>query len=78
MLALQFEALIETLRDRHRSVLEGGGAALVERHRSRGKIPVRDRIDLLLDAASPFLDLSPLAAYGLYDGELPSAGIVTR
>ena len=77
MLALQFEALIETLRDRHRSVLEGGGAALVERHRSRGKIPVRDRIDLLLDAASPFLELSPLAANGLYDGELPSAGIVT-
>ena len=73
----QFDALIEVLRDRQRSVLDGGGAALVERHRARGKILVRDRIDLLLDAASPFLELSPLAADGLYGGELPSAGIVT-
>lgn len=77
MPALQFEGLIETLRDQHRSVLEGGGEALVERHRARGKIPVRDRIDLLLDPGSPFLELSPLAAHGLYGGELPSAGIVT-
>ena len=47
------------------------------RHRERGKIPVRDRVDLLLDIASPFLELSPLAAYGLYGGEVPAAGIVT-
>jgi 3-methylcrotonyl-CoA carboxylase beta subunit len=75
--AVRFDALIETLRDRQRSMLEGGGAALVQRHRARGKIAVRDRIDLLLDAGSPFLELSPLAAHGLYNGELPSAGIVT-
>jgi 3-methylcrotonyl-CoA carboxylase beta subunit len=75
--AVRFDALIETLRDRQRSMLEGGGAALVQRHRARGKIAVRDRIDLLLDGGSPFLELSPLAAYGLYNGELPSAGIVT-
>ena len=75
--AVRFDALIETLRDRQRTMLEGGGAALVQRHRARGKIAVRDRIDLLLDAGSPFLELSPLAAYGLYNNELPSAGIVT-
>jgi len=75
--AVRFDALIETLRDRQRSMLEGGGAALVQRHWARGKIAVRDRIDLLLDAGSPFLELSPLAAFGLYNGELPSAGIVT-
>jgi 3-methylcrotonyl-CoA carboxylase beta subunit len=75
--AVRFDALIETLRDRQRTMLEGGGAAPVQRHRERGKIAVRDRIDLLLDAGSPFLELSPLAAFGLYNGELPSAGIVT-
>jgi 3-methylcrotonyl-CoA carboxylase beta subunit len=77
MTASRFEALVETLRSRHGTVLQGGGKALVERHRARGKIPVRDRVDLLLDAGSPFLELSPLAAHGLYGGELPSAGIVT-
>ncbi len=77
MTASRFEALVETLRSRHGAVLQGGGEALVKRHRARGKIPVRDRVDLLLDAGSPFLELSPLAAHGLYGGELPSAGIVT-
>lgn len=77
MTASRFEALVETLRSRHGAVLQGGGEALVKRHRARGKIPVRDRVDLLLDAGSPFLELSPLAADGLYGGELPSAGIVT-
>lgn len=77
MTASRFEALVETLRSRHGTVLQGGGEALVNRHRARGKIPVRDRVDLLLDAGSPFLELSPLAAHGLYGGELPSAGIVT-
>jgi 3-methylcrotonyl-CoA carboxylase beta subunit len=77
MTAVRFESLVETLRSRHGAVLQGGGEALVERHRARGKIPVRDRVDLLLDVGSPFLELSPLAANGLYGGELPSAGIVT-
>ncbi len=72
-----FAALIETLRGHHQAMLAGGGAALVARHRARGKIPVRDRIDLLLDPGSPFLELSPLAAHGLYGGDVMSAGIVT-
>ena len=54
----------------------GGSPRHAARHRARGKIAVRDRIDLLLDAGSPFLELSPLAAFGLYNGELPAAGIV--
>jgi 3-methylcrotonyl-CoA carboxylase beta subunit len=73
----EFEALIDALRSHRRAAREGGGAALARRHRERGKIPVRDRIDLLLDPASPFLELSPLAAHGLYGGEVPAAGIVT-
>src|SRR5919206_192618 len=55
----------------------GGGPRAVERHRARGKLLARERIDLLLDADSAFLELSPLAAFGMYDDEAPSAGIVT-
>ena len=51
-----------------------GGA---ERHRDRGKLLARERIDLLIDPGSPFLELSPLAADGVYDDATPSAGIVT-
>ncbi len=49
----------------------------IARHRERGKLPVRERIDRLLDPGAPFLELSALAAYGLYDGDAPGAGIVT-
>ena len=69
--------LMDDLRQRHRRALEGGGAKLRSRHVERGKIPVRERIDLLLDPLSPFLELSPLAAWGLYGNEVPCAGIVT-
>src|SRR5918999_291003 len=54
----------------------GGDAASIERHRSRGKLPVRERVDRLLDPGSAFLELSALAATGLYDDEAPGAGIV--
>ena len=55
----------------------GGDDRSIERHRERGKLPVRERIDRLLDPGSPFLELSPLAATGLYDDDAPGAGIVT-
>src|SRR6202042_3511537 len=54
-----YRDLVETLRERHRRVLEGGGEKLRRRHRERGKIPVRERIDYLIDPLSPFLELSP-------------------
>jgi 3-methylcrotonyl-CoA carboxylase beta subunit len=80
----QFEAnraaygrLINELRERHARVIRGGGDKLRQRHRERGKIPVRERIDHLVDPLSPFLELSPLAAWELYGNEVPSAGIVT-
>src|SRR3954468_3221781 len=56
---------------------EGGGAKYLQRHRAQGKLPVRERIDRLLDAGSPFLELSPLAATGMYDDDAPAAGIIT-
>src|ERR1700754_1139642 len=55
----------------------GGPARARERHVARGKLLPRDRVDALLDPGSPFLELSPLAADGLYDGDAPSAGIIT-
>jgi acetyl-CoA carboxylase carboxyltransferase component len=73
-------ALVGELRARQLAVAgrgAGGDDRSIARHRERGKLPVRERIDRLLDPGSPFLELSPLAANGLYDDEAPSAGIVT-
>src|ERR1700712_3539725 len=72
-----YDELLKTLRTRQAWSLAGGGDRMVQRHRDRGKIPVRERIDLVIDPFSPFLELSPLAAWGLYDNEVPAAGIVT-
>ena len=58
-------------------VRQGGGKALVDRHRERGKLTARERIDGLLDPGTPFLEVSPLAAWEMYGGDAPSAGIVT-
>jgi acetyl-CoA carboxylase carboxyltransferase component len=72
--------LVAELRDRQAEVAgrgAGGDDRSIARHRERGKLPVRERIDRLVDPGSPFLELSPLAANGLYDDEAPSAGIVT-
>ena len=70
-------ALVATYRERLALVKLGGGPKYLERHAAQGKLRVRDRIDLLLDPGSPFLELSALAAWDLYNGDAPSAGIVT-
>src|SRR6185436_4200025 len=69
--------LVTELRQRHERAREGGGPKYVERHKQQGKLPVRERIARLLDAETPFLELSGLAAWDLYDNEAPAAGIVT-
>ena len=58
-------------------VAAGGGERAVERHRSRGKLLARERIDRLVDPGTAFLELNALAAWDVYDGQAPSAGIVT-
>jgi 3-methylcrotonyl-CoA carboxylase beta subunit/propionyl-CoA carboxylase len=73
----RMSSLVSELRARTETARQGGGPRYLERHRQQGKLPVRERIDRLLDAASPFLELSPLAAWDLYDNEAPAAGIVT-
>ncbi len=69
--------LVEDLRRQADRVREGGGKAAREKHIARGKLLPRERIRLLLDVGSPFLELSQLAAHGLYGEEVPSAGIIT-
>jgi len=73
----EMRRLVDDWRAHVERVREGGGARYVERHRAQGKLPVRERIERLLDSGSPFLELSPLAAFGLYDDEAPGAGLVT-
>ncbi|MEO8291177.1 MAG: carboxyl transferase domain-containing protein [Gaiellaceae bacterium] len=73
----RMEALVAELRERTAKTATGGGQEAVERHRSRGKLLARERIDRLLDPGSAFLELGGLAANGLYDDEAPAAGIVT-
>jgi acetyl-CoA carboxylase carboxyltransferase component len=73
----RMEELVARLRERTAQVARGGGEAALEKHRSRGKLTARERIDRLLDPDTAFLELSALAAWELYDGQAPGAGIVT-
>ncbi|MHB1164050.1 MAG: carboxyl transferase domain-containing protein [Candidatus Nanopelagicales bacterium] len=68
--------LVAQLHDLVAAARTGGTTAARERHVARGKLLVRDRVDRLLDPGSPFLELSPLAAHGVYDDDVPSAGVV--
>ena len=73
--------LVDDLRARVARVRQGGSESARKKHTDRGKLLVRDRVDRLLDPGSPFLELAPLAAYGMYgtggdDYAVPSAGVV--
>jgi 3-methylcrotonyl-CoA carboxylase beta subunit len=69
--------LVEELRERTAQVAAGGGEKALARHRERGKLTARERVDRLIDPDSAFLELNALAAWDLYDGQAPGAGIVT-
>jgi 3-methylcrotonyl-CoA carboxylase beta subunit len=75
--AQAMRTLVAQLRERCAQAARGGSDAARERHRARGKLLPRDRIDLLLDPGAPFLELSALAAYDMYGGEVPGAGMVS-
>jgi 3-methylcrotonyl-CoA carboxylase beta subunit len=70
-------ALVRDLRDKSAVIAEGGDEASRKRHHGRGKLLARERVRLLVDPGSPFLEFSAFAAYGMYDGAVPAAGIVT-
>jgi acetyl-CoA carboxylase carboxyltransferase component len=73
----RMEGLVAELRERTAQAARGGGDKATERHRSRGKLTARERIDRLVDPGGAFLELGALAAWELYDGAAPAAGIVT-
>ena len=69
--------LVKDLKNKILEVSRGGKESAVKKHQDRGKLLARDRIDLLIDQDTPFLELSTLAAIDMYKNEVPSAGIVT-
>jgi 3-methylcrotonyl-CoA carboxylase beta subunit len=71
------DLLVDDLRARLDVARRGGPDAARERHTARGKLLPRDRVDALIDPGSPFLELSPMAAHGMYGDEVPGAGIIT-
>jgi len=75
--ATAMRALVADLKTQVAKAAEGGGAEARAKHSARGKLPPRDRVQLLLDPGTPFLELSQLAAHGMYNDEAPSAGIIT-
>jgi acetyl-CoA carboxylase carboxyltransferase component len=72
-----FQQQLEELRERVQQVRQGGGAEAIAKHRKRNKLLAHERIELLCDPGTPFLELSPLAAWDMYENESPSASIVT-
>jgi 3-methylcrotonyl-CoA carboxylase beta subunit len=70
-------ALVADLRAKLTAIKQGGGEAARAKHVGRGKLLPRERIRMLLDVGSPFLELSQFAAYGMYGGDVPAAGIIT-
>ena len=70
-------ALMAQYRVAMSASMQGGGEAAVAKHKKRNKLLARERIDLLIDPNTPFLELSPMAAYGTYNNDFPSAGIIT-
>jgi 3-methylcrotonyl-CoA carboxylase beta subunit len=74
--AAAMRALVGDLRQTAATIAEGGGTAARERHRARGKMTARERIDALIDPLSPFLEIGQLAGLGVYEGEVPCAGVV--
>src|SRR5512132_554159 len=73
----RMRALVDELRERTALAARGGGDAAIERHVGRGKLLARERIDRLCDPDTAFLELNALAAWELYDGQAPGAGIVS-
>ncbi len=68
--------LVQTLEERQAQVRQGGSERARQRHLERGKLLPRERVELLLDPGTPFLELSTLAAWEMYDNETPGAGII--
>jgi len=73
----EFKKILKEFREKQSSVINGSSPRAVEKHKKRGKLLARERINLLIDPNTPFLELSTMAAYDRYDNQFPSAGIIT-
>ncbi|MEA2553527.1 MAG: 3-methylcrotonyl-CoA carboxylase beta subunit [Fimbriimonadaceae bacterium] len=71
------DRVMAEFREKMACAMQGGGEALIAKHKKRGKLLARERIDALVDSGAAFLEFSTLAANGMYDGDAPSAGVVT-
>jgi 3-methylcrotonyl-CoA carboxylase beta subunit len=71
------QSLVDDLREKVTEIKQGGGERARQRHLDRGRLLVRERVRRLLDPGSPFLELAQFAAYGMYGGDVPAAGIIT-
>ncbi|MCJ0761743.1 carboxyl transferase domain-containing protein [Variovorax terrae] len=74
--AAAMRAVVEDLNVQVAKAAEGGGEAARAKHVARGKLPPRERVQMLLDPGTPFLELAPLAAHGMYKGDAPCAGVI--
>jgi len=74
--ALAMQGLVDDLKTKVKSISMGGGPVALKKHKDRGKLLPRERVDLLLDPGSPFLEIGQLAAIGMYGGDAPSAGLI--
>ena len=75
--AAAMQAVVDDLHAKVAAIAQGGGAAASAKHVARGKLLPRDRVQMLLDPGTPFLELSQMAAYGMYDDAAPAAGLIT-
>jgi len=75
--ARHMESIVDDYKEKLKVIQKGGGDKASEKHRARGKRLPRERIDMLLDTGSPFLEVGAMAAYGHYGNEVPSAGLIT-
>ena len=74
--AAAMRAMVDDLAVQVAKAAEGGGEAARAKHSARGKLPPRERVQMLLDPGTPFLELAPLAAHGMYNGDAPCAGLI--
>ena len=74
--AAAMQAVVDDLRTHLERVAQGGGEAARAKHTARGKLLPRDRVQMLLDPGTPFLEVAPLAALNMYNNDAPSSGVI--
>ncbi|MGE0014001.1 MAG: carboxyl transferase domain-containing protein, partial [Azoarcus sp.] len=75
--AKSLRGMVDDLRTKAAEVSLGGGESARAKHTARGKLLPRDRVGHLLDPGTPFLEVGQMAAFGMYDNDAPSAGVIT-